>query len=695
MSPATERRRTNRLIKATSPYLLQHAHNPVDWYEWGDEALRKAREEDHPIFLSIGYAACHWCHVMEHESFEDEAVAAALNASFVSIKVDREERPDLDELYMAYTQALTKHGGWPMSVWLAPDGTPFYAGTYFPREQFLHVLTSIADAWKSERERITRGAGAAQEFFAQWAAPSTPGETLIPRDVVDGAAVTLADAFDGSRGGISGGGTNKFPPSLSMELMLRVHRRTGKAGLFDAVRVTLDHMARGGIYDHIGGGICRYSTDVEWLVPHFEKMLYDQALVSGIYLDAFQASRDPLYAEVAADILDYVLTDLRAPEGAFYSSRDADSEGLEGKFYIWTVEEVKAVLGEEEGRLFCVYYDVTETGNWFERLGHAPKGPKNILHIAKPLHVFAKLHQREADDLRRRMGAWREKMRVARARRTPPALDDKVLTGWNGLMIAALAKAGAVLDRPAYAEAAAKAAEFILNTLRRDGRLRATYRNGEARLTAYLSDYAFLTEGLLNLYEATFDRRWLDAAVSLTETSIRYYFDEKNGGFFFTASDAETLLARSKQPQDGAIPSGNSVQALNLLRLGVLLDRRDFRDKAESIFRAFGAEVQRVPFAHERLLCAADFLHDNVKEIVLIGDPASPDTRALVRTVHERYLPNKVLLHAADAVPDADLLLLKGKTRLQGKATAYVCEKGNCKQPVTTAEALARQLDGK
>ena len=670
MVARTEQRTANRLVNATSPYLLQHAHNPVDWYEWGEEALAKAQGEDRPIFLSIGYAACHWCHVMAHESFENEEVAAALNRDFVSIKVDREERPDIDEIYMAYTQALTQHGGWPMSVWLAPDGTPFYAGTYFSKPQFLGVLSSIAQAWQSDRGQLINHTDAARKFFSRWSVHEAPAEGVIPRETVDNTAAALADRFDHILGGIAGGGTNKFPPSL-------------------------DRMARGGSHDHLGGGICRYSTDVEWLVPHFEKMLYDQALVSGIYLDAYQLTREPRYAETAADILDYVLADLRAPEGGFYSSRDADSDGLEGAYYIWTVDEVQEALGADDGLLFCAYYDVTATGNWFESLGHAPEGPKSILHVRKPPDEFAELHGLKVDDFKMGLREWRGLWWGVRGHRTPPGLDDKILTGWNGLMIAALAKAARILDEPKYAEAAGQAADFILANLRQNGRLRRTYRHGEARLTGYLNDYAFLTEGLLNLYQATFDRRWLDEALALTETAIEYYYDEEGGGFFFTASDGEKLIARSKNPHDGAIPSGNSVQAMNLLRLAILFDRRDFREKAESILRAFAAPATQSPSAFEKLLCAADFYHDRVKEIAIIGDPALPETTTLVRTVFERYLPNKVVVHATDQVDDTDLPLLRRKTRMHGQSTAYVCEHYTCKRPVTTADALRAQLDAK
>jgi uncharacterized protein YyaL (SSP411 family) len=714
MKTQTQTRPANRLAKATSPYLLQHAHNPVDWYEWGDDAFAKAKKEDKPIFLSIGYAACHWCHVMEHECFEVDEVAAVLNEHFVSIKVDREERPDIDELYMAYTQAATGHGGWPMSVFLTPEAAPFHAGTYFPREQFVPMLQQIAQAWQTQRDDILKGASGAKQFFEQWSATKPAAEGVIPLEAVDATAMALLGYFDRATGGMSGGGNNKFPPSMAMDLLLRVHRRTGKTELSEAVDVTLDHMARGGIYDHLGGGICRYSTDTDWLVPHFEKMLYDQAMVSAIYLDGYLALKKPEYAAVARDILDYVLDDLRSPEGGFYSSRDADSEGLEGKFYVWAVPEVIAILGEEDGRLFCKYYDVTDRGNWFERMGHAPAGPKNILHIPKPSEEFAKSQSFEVEEFKKKLQTWREKMRSVRSKRVPPGLDDKILTDWNGLMIASLAKGAAILDEPKYAKAAAQAADFILAKMQKDGRLLRTYRAGQARLTATLSDYAFLIEGLLNLYEATFERRWLDEAERLTDISIRYYFDEKDGGFFFTASDGEKLLVRSKQPQDSAIPSGNSLHALNLERLAILLGRKDLREKAETIFRAFARQAVDSPGAYERLMCAADFYHDQPKEIAIIGDmPPSPfqgegrgegedqrtksntgqeQTRALLRTVYDLYLPNKVVVFSPDKATDGRIPLLTGKGRINNRPTAYVCENFRCQAPVQDPADFRKQL---
>jgi len=685
----------NRLINATSPYLLQHAHNPVDWYEWGAEAFAKAKEQDKPVFLSIGYAACHWCHVMEHECFEKEDLAAILNAHFVSIKVDREERPDVDEIYMQVTQAMNNgQGGWPMSVFITPDKVPFFAGTYFPPDRFATLLTAIAEAWKNDRTQIVTTTEQVTDYLEKWAAGAPATQTAVGREVVSRTAGMLAEAFDPLLGGLRSGG-NKFPPSMAMELMLREYIRTEDIRLLEPVKLTLDRMAAGGIYDHLGGGICRYSTDPAWLVPHFEKMLYDQALVSGIYLDGYQVTGVRRCADVAADIFDYVIADLQSPEGGFYSTRDADSEGMEGKFYVWTVEQVEEVLGKDDARVFCAYYDVTPGGNWQDSMGHAPPGPKNILNIKRPAADVASELGISVEELERRLDGMRGKLLEARSKRVPPGLDDKVLSGWNGLMIASLARGARVLDEPKYAHAAARAADFVLSRMRRDGRLLGTYRNGTARLTGYLTDYAFMIEGLLNLYEATFDLRFLDEAEALNKTLIERYHDHEAGGFFFTADDAEEMLVRSKNPRDGAIPSGNSVQAMNLLRLAILLDNKNYRDKADGIFRAFGAMIEESPWAFERLLSAVDFANAEVREIALIGDAADPGMKELVRTVYRHYLPNKVVAHAGGLPEDPAaerLPLLRLKTPMQGKPTAYVCERFVCRLPVTDPEALAGQF---
>ena len=692
MTTAQTPKHTNRLIKATSPYLLQHAHNPIDWYEWGEEAFAKSQAEDKPIFLSIGYAACHWCHVMEHETFESEEVAQQINDWFVCIKVDREERPDVDEIYMQVTQMLNQgQGGWPMSVWLKPDRKPIYAGTYFPRQNFMEISRRIHELWSEKRADIDEQGERIQQVLDQWAKGEPADESLISQDLVDNMARHLAQFFDLQYGGFRSD-HNKFPPSMAMELMLRVARRTDDEKLLIPVEITLDNMARGGIYDHLGGGICRYSTDPQWLVPHFEKMLYDQALVSSIFLDAEQYTHKSRYGEVARDIFDYVISDLQAPEGGFYSTRDADSEGLEGAFYIWTVEQVHAVLGEDDGKLFCEFYDVTPQGNWFESRGHAPEGPKNILNIKVDADDFAKAHDLDPKAFREKLATWRTAMLAERAKRVPPGLDDKILTGWNGLMIASLAKGARVLNEPKYAQAAAKAADFVLKDLRKEGRLLRTHRAGESRLMGYLSDYAFFIDGLLNLYEATFEDRWLVEAVTLNDVLIEHYLDRTGGAFYFTANDAEALIARTKNPRDGAIPSGNSIEAMNLLRLANLLDRKDYREHAEGIFRAFKKTVESSPGQFERLLCAVDFYHDKTQQIAIIGPRDDAATQALVRTAFASYLPNKVVAWAASE-PAADAIaLLRGKKPIDGKPAAYICEQYRCKRPCTAPEAMRGQL---
>ena len=686
---------TNQLIHETSPYLLQHAHNPVNWYPWGEVALAIAREQDKPIFLSIGYAACHWCHVMEHESFENEEVAELLNRDFVAIKVDREERPDLDEIYMTATMIYTGSGGWPMSVWLTPGLKPIFAGTYFPLENhygrpgFKVLLQSLAEAWKQKREQLEAQAGQVVEAMASMQS-GEKGEGIPPQRLAV-MARRMAEAYDPDYGGLPSGGTNKFPPSMSMDVLLRVYRNSGDLLLLQSVERTLERMGNGGIYDHLGGGIHRYSTDVRWLVPHFEKMLYDQALVSSIYLDGYQATGRQLFAERARGIFDYVIRDLRSPEGGFYSSEDADSEGLEGKFYLWTLDQVREILGEDDAALVASHYDVTEWGNW-EHPGdaHVPAGPKNILQVVRPLEVLAKLNGYEPSALTERFAEMRRKMLEARSKRARPGLDDKILCGWNGLIIAALAKGAAVLAEPAYGAAARQAAEFVLSRMRQDGRLLATFGKGQARLKAYLTDYAFLIEGLLGIYELTGEWRWLEESVRLADTAIEYYWDQEQGGFFFTASDHEKLIHRSKVSTDNAIPSGNSVMLHNLQKLAILLGRDDLREKARELIRVFAGPVEKHSFAHDRMLAGIEAFHDGFVEVALIGPADDVRTGDLARAVYRQYLPNKLVVRAEG--PDERSPLLAGRGMIEGRPAAYVCRNYACRQPVTSADELAQQL---
>ena len=693
---------TNALIHETSPYLLQHAHNPVDWMPWGESALEKARRENKLIFLSIGYAACHWCHVMEHESFEDPGVAEALNRDFVPIKVDREERPDLDEIYMTATMLYSQgHGGWPMSVWLAPDLRPVFAGTYFPKENaygrtgFKTVLSILSQRWSKDPASLTADADKVVEIVRQNHVSGGEGAALSAEQI-RAAADNVFRAFDQSLGGIPSG-SNKFPPAQAMELMLRLWLKGDAPHFLRVVELTLEKMGNGGIYDHLGGGIHRYSTDPKWLVPHFEKMLYDQALVAAIYADGYQATdREDLKRlceNRARGICDYVLRDLTSPEGAFYSSEDADSEGKEGKFYIWTKDEALAALGEKDARLFCQAYDVSAYGNW-DHPGdaHVPSGPKNVLQYVRPATVIAKLEGLEPSEVEASIAASRARLLEERGQRVRPGLDDKILSGWNGLMITALARTGAVFEERLYIDAAARAADFLLSSMVTDGRLSATFGKGKARLTAYATDYAFVIEGLIELYQATGDYERVSQAEQLMETAIRHYWDAGAGGFFFTADDAEALLVRSKTVQDGATPSANSTMLGNVTKLAVLLDRAEYREKAERILGLFGGEALQRPFQAERLLAYAEGAIENLQEVVLVGAPGDAGLLELRREVYRAYRPNKLVARLDPAKGAPATALYEGRTLLDGKPAAYVCRDFVCQKPTSDPGELRALL---
>ena len=685
----------NRLAGESSPYLLQHAANPVDWFPWGPEALERSRREGKPIFLSIGYAACHWCHVMERESFEDEEVARILNEGFVPVKVDREERPDIDEIYMAATMLFSGgHGGWPMSVFLAPGLQPLYAGTYFPKEDaygrpgFKTLLRILLQKWRDDRPALLANAGKVTQALRQMNSQEA-GEGLPGPGHLAAAADAIYRAFDHSKGGMASG-ANKFPQSMSLELLLRASQSTGQARFRAAVDLTLEKMCAGGIYDHLGGGLHRYATDPDWLVPHFEKMLYDQALVASVLLDAWQASDDAskkaIFANRARGICDYVLRDLRSPDGAFYSSEDADSEGQEGKFYVWRRQEVEEALGAEDARLFAAHYDVSEHGNWLHPGdAHVPAGPKNVLQVVRPAGVLARLDGIDEGAVEASLARSRAKLLALRNGRVRPALDDKVLTGWNGLMIAALARAATVLEVPAYGAAAERAAGFLLREVCRDGRLLATFGRGSARLAAYSTDYAFLVEGLLSIYEWSGNPHYLIEAERLADVMVEHYWDGDKGGFFLTASDHEELLLRSNSVQDGATPSANSVMALNLQKLAILLGRSDYRERAGTILRVFADPTARLVFQQERLLCALDAWHRGWDEIAVVGPSDDPSTRALLARVHSGYRPNKVVarLERVGEQGTERIPLLEGRGLVDGRPAAYVCRDYACERPVT------------
>ncbi len=677
---------TNRLFLEGSPYLLQHAHNPMNWRPWGDEAFETARRLGRPVLLSIGYSTCHWCHVMEEESFDDVEIAKFINENYIAIKVDREERPDVDSIYMSAVQAMSGHGGWPMTSWLTPDRKPFYAGTYFPARDgdrgvtkgFLTILRDLKTVYDEQPENVAARADQIAARVAAMLEPET-GAGLPDAQVLHTAARYYSQRFDEANGGTKG--APKFPSNLSIRFLLRYHRRTGDARSLQIVETTLEHMAAGGIYDHVGGGFHRYATDAQWQVPHFEKMLYDNALLAVVFLEAYQATGRQDFARVAREILRYVERDMTSPDGAFYSATDADSPNPEGEreegwFFTWTHAEIDEVLDEEQAHLVKRHYNVTAKGNFEGR---------NILHTAPGPSTISKQLQ-----------VARDKLYTARLKRPPPLRDEKILTAWNGLMISAHAFAALVLREDDYARRAERAADFLLTNLRQDGRLLRRYMSGEARHDGYLDDYAFLIAGLLDLYEATANLRWLREAVALDRVLEENYEDSENGGFFMTSDDHEELLAREKPNSDGAEPSGNSVALLNLVRLHEFTTNDAYRQRAEKALRAFQPILAARPAALSEMLLALDFHLDIPKQIIIV----TPNTRAeadpLLNEFRNTLLPNRIL----SAVTQGDQLaqhaeligLLDQKRAIKGQPTAYVCENRVCELPTSDPAKFAEQL---
>jgi uncharacterized protein YyaL (SSP411 family) len=682
---------TNRLVSETSPYLRQHAHNPVDWHPWGEEALRKAKELDRPIFLSIGYSACHWCHVMEHESFENPEIGKILNDHFISIKVDREERPDLDQIYMTAVQILTQRGGWPMSVFLTPALKPFYGGTYFPPADrhglpsFRRLLLHIAEAWQKQRNVIDEQAGHLTEHV-QTALRLETGPAQLGADVLKQAGQKLSRSFDPTYGGW--GQAPKFPHPMEIRLLLRLGRRIGDDGYLDMAKKTLEHMARGGMYDQLGGGFHRYSTDDRWLVPHFEKMLYDNALLAAAYVEAHQATGEPFYRQIVEETLDYVRREMTRDDGPFFSTQDADSEGVEGKFFVWSEEEIERILGKHEADFFSAVYDVTAEGNWE---GH------NILHRGRSDEQEAKILGIPLDELQRRLRESRQKLLAARSRRVWPGRDEKILTSWNGLMIAAFAQAGQVFEKPEYTAAAEKAAGWILDNMRtREGRLlRTTFARSTPKLNGYLEDYAYLIDGLISLYEATFEPRWLTAALDLTRVMREQFWDEAEGGFFYTGKDHEELIARTKDPHDNATPSGNAMAVTALLRLAKLTGRADLHDMAERTLNLFSGLMRGSPMAAGQMLIAFDFQLGPVREFAVVGDAANAETNQVLRLIRRRFDPHKVVCGKRGVVTHEDvekMVPLLANRSAQGVVTTYICENQTCQAPVVGARALEAVL---
>ena len=681
----------NRLIKETSPYLLQHAHNPVDWYPWGPEALERAKAEDKPILVSVGYSACHWCHVMERESFEDPQIAQTMNENFICIKVDREERPDIDSIYMTAVQAMAGRGGWPMTVFLTPDGTPFYGGTYFPPEDrhgipgFPTLLQSLARVYRENRGAVAR---TSQQLIQRMQQMSVGVPSLEPltKELMYQAYSGIAGQFDDRYGGV--GMQPKFPQPMTYEFLLRYHLRSQDPQALDMVELTLRQMAQGGVYDQIGGGFHRYSTDTFWLVPHFEKMLYDNALLARLYLHVYQVTGKPLYRRILEETLDYVAREMTDSSGGFYSSQDADSEGVEGKFFVWRPEEVLPVLGKEDGEIINRYFDVTPKGN-FEGF--------SILHVAQDPATIAQEAGVDEEELDALIHRSRAKLLEAREKRVHPGRDDKILTAWNGMMLRAFAEAASVLERPDYGEIANQNAKFLLSNLRQGGRLLRTYKDGQAKLKGYLEDYAFLIDGLIGLHELTFDQVWIQEAIALGQAMVELFWDETSGQFFDTGLDHEELVLRPRDISDNATPSGSSMAAEVLLRLAVVTGDVEYERRAVTALRSVQELMARFPTGAGHWLCALDLYLSRAKEIAIVGNRGEPGTRALVSEVYRRYLPNRVMVGSSgkdlmSVVARHAVPLLEGRERLDGRPTAYVCQSYVCRLPVTEPEALAEQL---
>jgi uncharacterized protein YyaL (SSP411 family) len=678
---------TNRLIHETSPYLLQHSHNPVDWYPWGDEALARAKKEDKPMLLSIGYSSCHWCHVMENESFENEAIAKIMNERFVNIKVDREERPDLDELYMNAVQVMTGGGGWPMTVFLTPDLVPFHAGTYFPPEDrggmpgFPKILVVVSDYYRNHREEVGKMEAQMKHALHQMV-EIVPSQETIDEKILAKAFETFESQFDSNYGGF--GRAPKFPSSMALSFLLRYWKRTGSKEALRMVEVSLEKMANGGIYDHLGGGFHRYSVDERWLIPHFEKMLYDNALLSRTYFEAYQATGEERYRRVAEEALNYVIREMKSPEGGFYSTQDADSEGKEGKFYVWSRDQIKEMLGKEKGTPFCAYYGVTPQGNF--------EGESSVLNIASTIEKISELYGISIPELEEVLEEGRKKLFGERGKRVRPGRDEKILTSWNGLMISSFVDGFKVTENEKYLEEAKKTARFILDEMRKDGHLMRVFHQGKSQVKGYSEDYAFFIQTLIDLYEATFEIDWLKEADDLNRRMIHQFWDERNGGFFFTGKENELLIARSKNPYDNAIPSSNSVALFNLIRLGYLTGEESLKQKAEQIIHLFYKFLSEHPSGFTHMLSGLSFFLDP-EEIGIIGSKNDHRAKSMLQEIYGAYLPNKILSLKDPQEPIEGswfpFLMEKGATEVP---TAFVCKKFTCLPPVRNEKELKKIL---
>lgn len=677
----------NRLQHETSPYLLQHKDNPVDWYPWGEEAFQRARAEDKPVLLSVGYSACHWCHVMAHESFEHDETAQMMNELFVNVKVDREERPDVDGIYMHAVQALTGQGGWPMTVFMLPNGRPFYGGTYFPLEprmgmpSFRQLLAGIHDAYTNRRDEVEQAAANLTESLDRNVLGIGGAVDDLNADLLDKAVKRMGENFDKRYGGF--GGAPKFPQPMVLEFLLRSYVRTGDENALHMVTHTLEKMACGGIYDQIGGGFARYSVDALWLVPHFEKMLYDNAQLSRLYLHAWMVTGDYFFRQIAEEVYDYILREMAAPEGGFYSATDADSEGEEGKFFVWDVAELETLLGDDAA-VAVEYWGVTPGGN-FE--GH------NILYVPNSDEIAAERLGLSVDELRVKITQIKDTLYAARTQRVHPGLDDKILTAWNGLMLASLAEAARALNRDDYRAAAVRCGEFLLdNLMTAEGRLLRTHKGGQSKLNGYLEDYAAMIDALLELYQATFEERWFVAARDLADYALEH-FSAEDGGFFDTSDDHEDLIVRPRDVQDNAVPSGNNLLARQLIRLTAYTGDHRYDEAARDGLRLLTKALETYPQAFGEALNAVDMLVNGLAEVAVIGEPGEPATDGLLDVIDEAYRPNVIIALARESVPgEATIPLLSYRTQRDGQPTVYVCRNFACEMPVTSAEDVRRLL---
>jgi hypothetical protein len=687
----------NHLMNEKSPYLLQHVHNPVDWYPWGEDAFRKAKNENKPIFLSIGYSTCHWCHVMAHESFEDPEIGRLMNDTFVSIKVDREERPDLDNIYMTVCQMMTGSGGWPLTIIMTPDKRPFFAGTYFPKESnygrtgLKDLILNVKELWNAKPEELSDSADTIIDAL-QKVSETSPSDEFSP-DIFDKAYKNLSDNFDEIYGGF--GTAPKFPTAHNLLFLLRYWKRSGNERALNMVEETLDSMRNGGIYDHIGFGFHRYSVDQEWLVPHFEKMLYDQAMIAIAYIETFQATGNKKYKKTAEEIFEYVLRDMKSGDGGFYSAEDADSEGVEGKFYIWSKMEIFEVLNEEDDKFASKIFGITDEGNFSEE-STGKKTGANILHLTNSLEDMAEIFSISKEKLEERIEKIRKKLFIAREKRIRPHKDDKILTDWNGLMIAALAKGAQVFENEKYLKAALDAADFILNNMCKDNQLLHRFRENEAAIKGNLDDYAFLIYGLLELYESSFIPKYLKTALSLTNTLLEHFWDKRDGGFYFTPDFGEEILVRKKEIYDSAIPSGNSIQMLNLLRLSKITENEELKKTTIQSEKAFSEQISKTPYGYTQFMVALDFKFGPSYEVVIAGNKEAKDTKIILNSIRGHFIPNKTLVIRS---PGEDHEMIKIIPSLEFKemenneATVYICSEGTCKSPTNDLNDISEILN--